>query len=54
LPQDDPRRRRPNIDRAIELLGWLPRTSLEAGLERTIAWFKEEDFAAPLIATAAE
>ena len=54
LPQDDPRRRRPNIDRAIELLGWRPRTSLEAGLEQTIAWFKEENFAAPLIATAAE
>lgn len=29
---DDPQRRRPNIDKAKALLGWEPRTSLEAGL----------------------
>jgi len=39
LPVDDPRRRRPDIDRAIEILGWRPSTGLEEGLRRTIAWF---------------
>ena len=42
LPEDDPRRRRPNIDRAHELLGWQPRVPLRQGLERTIAWFAQE------------
>lgn len=54
LPQDDPRRRRPDISRAIELLGWRPRTSLEDGLARTIDWFKDEELSDRLIATAAE
>ena len=39
LPVDDPRRRWPDIARAIELLDWQPATSLEDGLEATIAWF---------------
>lgn len=39
LPVDDPRRRRPDITRARELLGWQPRTELSAGLRSTIAWF---------------
>jgi UDP-glucuronate decarboxylase len=42
LPEDDPRRRRPDISRAEALLGWAPRTPLEAGLRATIAWFAEE------------
>ena len=42
LPEDDPRRRRPDIARAAALLGWAPRTPLEAGLRATIAWFAEE------------
>ncbi|HEX2135695.1 MAG TPA: UDP-glucuronic acid decarboxylase family protein [Microvirga sp.] len=42
LPVDDPRRRRPDITRATKLLGWTPRTSLEAGLKATVAWFAEE------------
>lgn len=42
LPQDDPRRRRPNIDRAKALLGWEPRVPLADGLAKTCAWFAEE------------
>jgi UDP-glucuronate decarboxylase len=39
LPTDDPRRRWPDISRAIELLDWRPATSLEEGLDATIVWF---------------
>jgi len=39
LPIDDPRRRRPNIDLAHQLLGWEPKVDLESGLKRTIAYF---------------
>ena len=60
LPQDDPRRRNPDISRAAALLGWRPEVALEQGLEATIQWFREEQnrvvqplFAdAPLIAAA--
>ena len=41
LPQDDPKQRRPDITRARETLGWAPTVELEAGLERTIAYFRE-------------
>jgi UDP-glucuronate decarboxylase len=36
LPQDDPRRRRPDITLAKQALGWQPTISLEAGLQTTI------------------
>lgn len=42
LPQDDPRRRRPDIGRAKSLLGWEPRIPLQQGLEKTAAWFADE------------
>ncbi|MEE1612616.1 UDP-glucuronic acid decarboxylase family protein [Microvirga sp. CF3016] len=42
LPIDDPRRRCPDISLAKRLLGWSPRTSLDAGLKTTIAWFSED------------
>jgi UDP-glucuronate decarboxylase len=42
LPVDDPRRRRPDITRASKLLGWTPRTTLDAGLKATISWFAAE------------
>jgi dTDP-glucose 4,6-dehydratase len=38
LPQDDPRRRRPDITRATHVLGWTPQVSLGDGLSRTLAW----------------
>ncbi|MBL9087692.1 MAG: SDR family oxidoreductase [Planctomycetia bacterium] len=37
---DDPRRREPDLTRA-RALGWGPRTPLAAGLERTVAYFRE-------------
>ncbi|MET9734055.1 UDP-glucuronic acid decarboxylase family protein [Streptomyces sp. NPDC006458] len=39
LPEDDPARRRPDITRAREGLGWQPRVPLEEGLRHTVAWF---------------
>lgn len=42
LPIDDPRRRKPDIGRARELLGWEPQVDLKSGLEATIAWFAQE------------
>jgi UDP-glucuronate decarboxylase len=40
LPEDDPRQRRPDISKAQESLGWGPRTPLEEGLVKTIAYFE--------------
>ena len=37
---DDPQRRRPDITRAKEILGWEPRVMLEDGLKETIAYFR--------------
>ena len=42
LPVDDPQRRRPNIDRARDVLGWEPTTGLEEGVRATIEWFARE------------
>ena len=40
LPGDDPKRRRPDISLAGELLGWKPVVPLSEGLPRTIEYFK--------------
>jgi dTDP-glucose 4,6-dehydratase len=40
LPVDDPRRRRPDITLARQLLAWEPRVPLKDGLARTIAWWR--------------
>lgn len=40
LPQDDPRRRRPDISQAREKLGWEPRVSMEDGLRKTVQYFE--------------
>jgi UDP-glucuronate decarboxylase len=39
LPQDDPRRRQPDISRAKALLGWGPKVPLKEGLAQTIGYF---------------
>jgi len=41
LPEDDPRRRQPDINLAKIKLGWEPKVGLEDGLRRTIGWFRE-------------
>ncbi len=40
LPQDDPRRRQPDISLARSALGWQPQVSLDDGLGETIAYFR--------------
>jgi nucleoside-diphosphate-sugar epimerase len=40
MPIDDPGRRRPDISRAQQLLGWTPRVSLDDGLRATIEYFR--------------
>jgi dTDP-glucose 4,6-dehydratase len=42
LPQDDPKRRCPDISKAKRLLGWEPRVNLEEGLGLTLAYFREQ------------
>ena len=41
LPQDDPKQRQPNIERAKKLLGWQPTVVLAEGLKKTAAYFAE-------------
>jgi len=41
LPENDPRQRQPNIERAREHLGWAPKTQLEEGLRKTIGYFEK-------------
>lgn len=41
LPQDDPRRRQPDITRAKKWLGWEPKVSLDEGLNLTIEDFRQ-------------
>jgi len=42
LPQDDPKQRQPNIERATSLLGWTPTIPLAEGLRKTVAYFKKK------------
>jgi UDP-glucuronate decarboxylase len=39
LPQDDPTQRQPDMTLAKEKLGWMPKTPLEEGLQKTIHYF---------------
>lgn len=38
LPSDDPVRRRPDISKAKELLGWEPLVGIDVGLREVINW----------------
>jgi UDP-glucuronate decarboxylase len=48
LPQDDPRRRKPDITRAKTYLDWTPTVPLKIGLEKTIEDFRSRLQADPL------
>jgi dTDP-glucose 4,6-dehydratase len=41
LPQDDPKRRCPDITKAKRILNWEPRVGLDEGLKLTLAYFKQ-------------
>jgi UDP-glucuronate decarboxylase len=41
LPVDDPIRRKPDITRAREVLGWSPKIELDDGLRRTVDYFRD-------------
>ncbi len=40
LPQDDPKRRKPDISRAQSLLGWSPVVDRSEGLKRSLEYFR--------------
>ena len=40
LPQDDPKKRKPNIDLISKKTNWYPETNLISGLQKTIDYFK--------------
>ncbi|KAJ3010876.1 UNVERIFIED_CONTAM: UDP-glucuronic acid decarboxylase 1 [Siphonaria sp. JEL0065] len=40
MPKDDPQRRKPDITRAKEVIGWEPRFSVMQGVEETVEYFK--------------
>jgi dTDP-glucose 4,6-dehydratase len=42
LPEDDPKRRKPDIAKAKELLKWQPEVGLEQGLKNLIEWFRRK------------
>ncbi|OQX88236.1 MAG: NAD-dependent dehydratase [Candidatus Omnitrophica bacterium 4484_70.2] len=41
LPENDPKRRCPDIKKAKSILNWQPKVSLEEGLRKTIEYFKK-------------
>ncbi|KUG09527.1 UDP-glucuronic acid decarboxylase family protein [Solirubrum puertoriconensis] len=41
LPQNDPLKRRPDITKAKEILGWEPKVDRAEGLRRTLEYFQE-------------
>jgi dTDP-glucose 4,6-dehydratase len=51
LPEDDPKRRQPDITKAVQLLGWEPVVPLEEGLKLTLDYFRARS--APAEATIA-
>jgi dTDP-glucose 4,6-dehydratase len=43
LPEDDPKRRCPDITKARELLNWSPEIGIEEGITRTAEWIANQD-----------
>ncbi len=41
LPQDDPKRRCPDISRAMQVLDWRPTVPVEVGLAKTVDFFRQ-------------
>ncbi len=44
LPEDDPKIRQPNIERARQILGWEPRVPRREGLVKTMEYFQKAMF----------
>ncbi len=42
LPEDDPKKRCPDITRAMNVLNWQPKTMLDTGLNETIKFFRNK------------
>ena len=42
LPNDDPKQRKPDINKAKTKLNWEPKVKLEEGLTKTITWIEEQ------------
>ena len=40
LPKDDPKQRKPDISKAVQMLNWEPKIDLDTGLQKTIEYFK--------------
>ena len=40
IPTDDPQKRRPDTNRAKEVLGWQPKWTVEMGLEEMVRYYK--------------
>ena len=49
LPQDDPKRRCPDITKAKKLLGWEPKVGLDEGLRLTLAYFQKQMAKVPAV-----
>jgi len=41
LPNDDPKKRKPDITLAKDLLDWEPKVTIDEGLVKTVGYFKK-------------
>ena len=49
LPEDDPKQRKPDISKAMRVLGWAPVVGLEEGLRRTVEYFQSLEPVSPVL-----
>jgi len=42
LPENDPKQRKPVIEKARLFLNWEPKTSLREGMQKTLLWFEKQ------------